>query len=164
MSWYEVAAYCAWLTAQGHDQGWLPDSDEIRLLASLEWERAARHSDRRRYPWGDAEPDSERANYVETGIDAPAPVGCFPRGAGVCGALDIAGNVDEWTATPDGERQQVEPQKDFAPDARVVLRLSAYYTEKNTCAAAPTTGTIQVTVTTAGDFGCAGPDAYLNEE
>ena len=81
VSWYEAAAYSAWLTAQGYAAGWLPSNSEIRLPTSLEWERAARHSDRRRYPWGDAEPDAERANYREAAIGAPVPVGCFPAGA-----------------------------------------------------------------------------------
>jgi formylglycine-generating enzyme required for sulfatase activity len=52
VSWYEAAAYCRWLTAQGHTQGWLPAEQEIRLPTSLEWERAARHTDQRPYPWG----------------------------------------------------------------------------------------------------------------
>ncbi len=78
VTWYEAAAYCTWLTELGHIQGWLPNTDEIRLPTWLEWERAARHTDQRRYPWGSAAPDLERTNYSETGIGRPAPVGCFP--------------------------------------------------------------------------------------
>lgn len=126
VSWYEAVAYCAWLTDQGHRQGWLPTTDEIRLPTSLEWERAARHTDQRRYPWGDAEPDAERANYDDTGIGAPSPVGCSPAGSAECGALDMAGNVDEWTGTPDAKDQQVEAQKDFTPSDGVVVRWSAF--------------------------------------
>ncbi len=121
VSWYEAAAYCIWLTAQGHAQGWLPATDEIRLPTSLEWERAARHTDQRRYPWGDAEPDPERANYDDTGIGAPSPVGCFPAEAAVCGALDLSGNVMEWMATPDNQRGQVQAEKDFIPSSGVLL-------------------------------------------
>jgi len=126
VSWYEAVAYCTWLTDQGHRQGWLPQTDVIRLPTSLEWERTARHTDQRRYPWGDAEPDAERANYDETGIGAPSPVGCFPQGSAACGALDMAGNVDEWTITPDDKDQQVEPQKDFTRTQGVVIRRAAF--------------------------------------
>jgi formylglycine-generating enzyme required for sulfatase activity len=119
VSWYEAVAYCRWLTAQGHAQGWLPDEQEIRLPTSLEWERAARHTDQRPYPWGTEEPTPERANYKETEIGRPSPVGCFPAGAATCGAQDMAGNVDEWTATLHGNLEQQTPEKDFTPDAIV---------------------------------------------
>jgi formylglycine-generating enzyme required for sulfatase activity len=112
VSWYEAAAYCAWLTAQGHAQGWLPKTEEIRLPTSLEWEQAARHTDQRRYPWGRTRPGPERANYDATEIAYTAPVGIFPRGAAVCGVLDMAGNVDEWTASRYGEETPgIAPEK-----------------------------------------------------
>jgi formylglycine-generating enzyme required for sulfatase activity len=113
--WYEAMAYCKWLTAQGHRAGWLPHDKVIRLPTSLEWERAARHTDRRRYPWGDEAPTVEHANYADTGIGTPSPIGCFPRGMAECGALDMAGNVMEWLATPYQQDEQMEPQADFAP-------------------------------------------------
>ena len=130
VSWYEAAAYCGWLTDQGHTQGWLPAADAIRLPTSLEWERAARHTDQRRYPWGDGAPDSERANYKETGIGAPSPVGCFPAGAAACGALDMVGNVMEWMATLDDTPQAFEPQKDFTPDQGVLLAYNDFTDEE----------------------------------
>lgn len=99
ISWYEAVAYSRWLTAQGHTMGWLSSDEELRLPTSLEWERAIRHTDTRRYPWGDEEPDPDRANYGDTGLDAPAVVGCFPAGMSQCGALDMAGNVMEYLAT-----------------------------------------------------------------
>ncbi|MDQ2996807.1 MAG: formylglycine-generating enzyme family protein, partial [Chloroflexota bacterium] len=116
VAWYEAAAYCIWLTELGHAQGWLLRSDSIRLPTWLEWERAARHSDQRRYPW-DAEPNAERANYAETAIGGPAPVGCFPAGVAACGALDMAGNVMEWMATAYEQPEYPAPQKDFTPKA-----------------------------------------------
>jgi formylglycine-generating enzyme required for sulfatase activity/energy-coupling factor transporter ATP-binding protein EcfA2 len=126
VSWYEAAAYCRWLTAQGHAQGWLPKDQEIRLPTSLEWERAARHTDQRPYPWGHEDPTPERANYTETEIGRPSPVGCFAAGAAVCGAQDMAGNVLEWLATSDERRQQVEPEKDFTPGGLVLFTWSAW--------------------------------------
>ncbi len=134
VSWYEAVAYCAWLTDQGHSQGWLSTDQQIRLPTALEWERAARHTDRRRYPWGDAPPDAERANYKETGIGRPSPVGCFPQGRAVCGALDLAGNVMEWLATPDGAEQQIKPEKDFTHNAIVLRTYSDFRDEpENLC-------------------------------
>ena len=121
VSWYEAAAYCAWLTAQGHAQDWLPADDVIRLPSWAEWERAARGTDQRLYPWGAAQPTAEHANYSATGIGAPAPVGCFPLGRAECGAHDMAGNVYEWTATPDGGTEETDMQKDFTPSENVFI-------------------------------------------
>jgi formylglycine-generating enzyme required for sulfatase activity len=126
VSWYEAAAYCRWLTQQGHAQGWLPEEQEIRLPTSLEWERAARHTDQRPYPWGTEEPTPERANYRETEIGRPSPVGCFAAGAATCGAQDMAGNVLEWLATPSGQSEQEEPEKDFTPRDSVLFTWSAW--------------------------------------
>lgn len=127
ISWYEAAAYCAWLTEHGHRHGWLPPGNEIRLPTSLEWERAARHTDRRRYPWGDAEPTPELANYDQTGIGAPSPVGCFPAGVAECGALDLAGNVFEWTTTLRDQHDTVTSWKDFTPVQVIQLPGGAWY-------------------------------------
>jgi formylglycine-generating enzyme required for sulfatase activity len=130
VSWYEAAAYCRWLTQQGHTQGWLRHDQEIRLPTSMEWERAARHTDQRPYPWGHEEPTPERANYKETNIERPSPVGCFPAGAAKCGAQDMAGNVLEWLATPNEQRQQVAPEKDFTTSSPVLVGWSYYGSPK----------------------------------
>jgi formylglycine-generating enzyme required for sulfatase activity len=125
VSWYEAAAFCHWLTGEGRTVGWLPAAAVIRLPTVREWERAARHTDRRRYPWaGGATP--ERANYDETGIGAPAPVGCFPAGAAVCGAEDLAGNVWEWLTTPWKTPERVAPKQDFPSRERVVGTSGSY--------------------------------------
>lgn len=88
--WYEAMAFCRWLTA------YLDDGCQYDLPGEAEWEYAARGPARRIYPWGDAEPDMERANFdqIYPGITA---AGCFPAGATPEGALDMAGNVWEWT-------------------------------------------------------------------
>lgn len=130
VTWYEAAAYCGWLTRQGHGQGWLAAEQEVRLPTSLEWERAARHTDQRRYPWGNQAPTAEHANYHDTEIGMPSPVGCFPLGRATCGAEELAGNVMEWMATPESDPAQELPQKDFTQDEGVLLSYSDYSEKK----------------------------------
>lgn len=109
ISWREATAYCHWLTEQGHTRGWLPINEILRLPTSVEWERAARHNDWRRYPWGNAQPEGERANYRATGIGKPTPVGCFPGGAAECEAQDMVGNVMELMATNEATPLNLKP-------------------------------------------------------
>jgi formylglycine-generating enzyme required for sulfatase activity len=91
VSWYEANAFCRWLTAElGY---------EIRLPSEAEWEKAARGTDGRVYPWGNTW-DAAKANTRESGIGTTTPVGCFPDGVSPYGALDMSGNLFEWTATP----------------------------------------------------------------
>ncbi len=89
ISWYEAVAYTRWLSAQlGHP---------YRLPTEAEWEKAARGTDGRIYPWGD-EFDRGRTNIANV-MDTTIPVGSYPEGASPYGVLDMAGNVSEWTAT-----------------------------------------------------------------
>jgi formylglycine-generating enzyme required for sulfatase activity len=69
----------------------------VRLPTEIEWEAAARGGDDRLWPWGDELPDATRATFAQP-IGGPSPVGLHPAGAAPCGALDLAGNVYEWTA------------------------------------------------------------------
>ena len=117
-SWYEATAFCAWLTAH------LNDGYSYRLPSEAEWEYAARGAARRPYPWGEAAPDSERANSGDVS-DGPTAVGCFPAGATPdSGLLDMDGNVWEGTRSAyqdypynpdDGREDARDPaQKNFA--------------------------------------------------
>ncbi|MCP3961547.1 MAG: SUMF1/EgtB/PvdO family nonheme iron enzyme [bacterium] len=87
VSWYEAEAYCNWL---GEQRGY----QEARLPEEKEWETAAM-PERGEFPWGEEEPDPERANFAMN-VEVPTPVGVYPRGKGPCGHLDLAGNVWEW--------------------------------------------------------------------
>ncbi len=84
VSWLDAKAYCDWA--------------RVRLPSEAEWERAARGPKGRKYPWGNEEPDPDRANYDDTKLRRPSPVGLFPRGSTPDGVADLAGNVWEWLA------------------------------------------------------------------
>jgi len=73
-----------------------------RLPTVYEWEKAARGSDGRKYPFGNtyrADSGRIRVSQDQPRPDGPAPVGSHPSGASPCGALDMAGNVLEWTCS-----------------------------------------------------------------
>ena len=94
----DAIAYADWLSRRTGQRWRLPGEDE--------WEKAARGSDGRIFPWGDAY-DARRLNSHDHGPFDTLPVGTFSNGASPFGILDSAGQVFEWTATPAGSGRAI---------------------------------------------------------
>lgn len=106
VSWPDALAYCRWL--EGVLLGWsdtpapirriLTGGGRITLPTEAEWEKSARGTDGRVYPWG---PDArrDRANFG-TDNDGTTPVGRYECPECAFGLADISGNVWEWTRSP----------------------------------------------------------------
>ena len=84
VSWPGARDYCAW--------------KGLRLPTEAEWEKAARGTGARRYPWGDATPSTAHARFG-AGWTETAPVDAHPAGASPYGVLDLAGNNWEWVSS-----------------------------------------------------------------
>ena len=86
----DSAAFCEWASKA--------TGTTVRLPSEAEWEKAARGTDGRIYPWGDDKPTKELCNFGSS-VGTTTPVGAYPKGASPFGVLDMAGNVWERTST-----------------------------------------------------------------
>ena len=115
--WNEAGSFCKWVGK--------------RLCSESEWEKAARGTDGRIFPWGNEPPTCEHAVMDGCSNTSAAEVGSKPAGASPYGAMDMAGNVAEWVEDDWHDSYEGAPQDGSAwvesPRASdVVLRGSHY--------------------------------------
>ena len=115
VTWADALAYARWL--EGKLKEWegtpaalkqmLADGGRVTLPSEIEWEKAARGTDGRIYPWGN-ELRTSGANFQGT---RTVPVGSIPCADCAFGLSDMSGNVWEWTRTPFADRRTVPPKR-----------------------------------------------------
>ena len=119
LKWSQANEYCQWVGGN--------------LPTEAQWEKAARGTDEREYPWGNKTPDETRGNY-DGNKDNTVEVGSYPQSASPYGALDMAGNVWEWVRDWYGPYDTDNANNPVGPgsgDAKVMRGGSWYNTTKN---------------------------------
>ncbi|MEE8523431.1 MAG: SUMF1/EgtB/PvdO family nonheme iron enzyme [Thermoanaerobaculia bacterium] len=142
VTWYEAVAFMRWLEKHYLEAGKVPGlpaesaaGAEVKLPSEAQWEKAARGSDGRLWPWqGGFEPGC--CNTSETELGETCAVGIFPGGRSPSGADDMAGNVLEWTTTVWDQERFAYPYSDVDGRGEIegnlprVIRGGSYYYNK----------------------------------
>jgi len=112
ISLFDAMDYAAWLSKV--------TGSTWRLPTEAEWEKAARGTDGRIYPWGDLW-DKARANSEDGGPGMTTAVGSYPQGASPYGVKDMVGNVEEWCSSlPNPYPYRQDDGREISPFAEVV--------------------------------------------
>ena len=133
VSWHDSHTYNKWLGKQ--------IGLELTLPTEAQWEKAARGTDERMFPWGNTPPDGSKTNFCDSqfakiypgarqgnpemnaddGYAGLSPVNAFPKGASPYGVFDMGGNVSNWVADWIGKYPRadvIEPVGPFEGDNR----------------------------------------------
>jgi formylglycine-generating enzyme required for sulfatase activity len=135
VTWYGARAYCEWRGRK--------ERVSFRLPTEEEWEKAARGSFGRRYPWGNKF-DPKRCNILESGIKDTTMIGSYTGGESPYRCSDMAGNVWEWTSSYYEEDQEY-----------IVLRGGSWRKDRRNARCAKRNWTNPVLRTTETGFRCA---------
>jgi len=84
VTWHDAIAFCDWAG--------------VRLPTDAQWEKAARGTDKRLYPWGNQPPTAQLANYGNQ-VRHTTAVNAYPQGKSYYGVFDMAANAWEWIST-----------------------------------------------------------------